>query len=179
MKKELLMTSLILLNPISTLQAQEIKEFKSQIISKYVSLSNMVFETEESYSGTYWSYETGKDVTSKYKLKLSFISHNETEDIYQGNGNYLAESMEYSVIVTREYEDGESRDLGYEFRVDQHDNNTFKLYNCDTTISCSDTNNSSFFKLEKSNQQLTITVNDQDSVFFQDGAGKTFSRINN
>ncbi|MGI4993049.1 hypothetical protein ACRXCV_10490 [Halobacteriovorax sp. GFR7] len=167
MKKEILLTSLIMMNPVANLQAKEITEVRAQMLSKYETLANLSFVSSESFDGHYWTYNQDlNDATKHYrKFKWRIEIRDNSDETMTHTEDEL--KMEYFLVLNKEFEDGYIESSENEYRVDRLTDKVFKLYNCDSTLNCQSEHANTEMILENIGDQKILLIKNLQYVFSQ------------
>lgn len=175
MKKEILLTSLIMMNPLVNVQARELSEVKMAVKKQFEKLADFTFESTATFDGYYWKYdptrETSDKVFAKYKIVLEF-SDNRDEDMLHTEDQL---KMEYAFTFKQVFEDGYESYDDMTYRVDRLGKNKFKLYNCDSTLNCSQGFHNSFMTISRIGKDRFLKIDDAQDLFFgEDGHKNQF-----
>ncbi|MFG1524619.1 hypothetical protein ABMA67_06385 [Halobacteriovorax sp. RZ-3] len=168
MKKEILLTSLIMMNPVANLQAKEITEVRTQMLSSYETLANLSFESNRSFDGHYWTYNDElNDATKHYRrFKWAIEIRDNSDETMTHTDNEL--KMEYFLVLHKVFEDGYIVSSESEFRVDRLTSKRFKLYNCDSSLNCQSDYANTEMILENIGDEKVLLIKNLKYVFSQD-----------
>ncbi len=145
MKNELLLSTILLMNPVSNVSAQEINSVKERVVQGLQHLAELTFESPSAREGVFyrWNSELDEVVEIKrlYKRRVSFVISREVETSdYTYNGHQGEGEMDYQVIIDSvDAETGEIlKGADSVFFAKRLSKNKFRLYNCDSTSTCDD-----------------------------------------
>ena len=146
MKNELLIASILMLNPITGMSKTELSQVVRESIMKKEDLVTMKFKSSETQIGTFYTWDPVTRVSQsherEYFIQASFIKVNTSDTsldyrYYDGD-----EALEYELIVEKVTLDGEFREStdDYFYFVRQLSDHKFKIYDCDSSVSCYENN---------------------------------------
>ena len=145
MKNELLLSTILLMNPVSSVSAQEISSVKERIVQGLQHLAELTFESPSAREGVFyrWNAELDEVVEIKrlYKRRVSFVISREVETSdYTYNGYQGEGEMDYQVIIDSvDAKTGEILEgADSVFFAKRLSKNKFRLYDCDSTSTCDD-----------------------------------------
>lgn len=146
MKKEALISALLTMSPSMHLQAQDLQAASEQVRVEKQNLIGMQFVSKNSGLDEFFVNLPGGNYEVKnleYLVTLSFI---EADNWYQYDG---FGGMEYEVLVDfKSTVTGQSlENWGRTYYVKRLDENTFKLFDCDSSQKCSDSRNNIEFHI--------------------------------
>ena len=141
MKKEALVSALLLVSPMSQLQAQDLTNARAQVRIQQQDLIDMQFVSAKTLVGEFWEQDSSGEwgpITLEYNYRISFVKADD-EYTYPIDGEWKENTkvMEYEAIVEPVSKDGKKL-YGYDgfHYVKRIDENTFKIFDCDSTKTC-------------------------------------------
>jgi hypothetical protein len=145
MKNEIILSSILLLNPVSQVLAQEVSSQRTAVAQTKQYLADMTFESPAIKTGQFWSYdESTKEwvqYSSDYKVRVRFIiSRNVETANYTYNGDYQNKVMDYEAIVEKvDPQTGAVLETNENaFFAKRLTKNKFRIYDCNSTSTCWD-----------------------------------------
>jgi hypothetical protein len=175
MNKELLITSILLVNPVANISANEFQAVKLRNLESRKELIGFSFSSKQILKRNFFikNKETGEyeDVTIEYRVKLSFIQAVDGNYEYNGNG-----PLDYEVIVNDVDLNGNPIDF-YDstYFAKETGKNRYRLYNCDSTSYCTDIHRPhSDFSIVNTPYGMVIEMNTSKYMFEKSKGVKTF-----
>ncbi len=180
MKKELILSSLILMNPVGFLQAEDIELAHTRAVISQDQMVQMMFESRDQYlvERYYYNEELAeyekKQVWARYHI--SFIP---AED---GNYTYWHEDyqftsetgLDYEVIIKEEV-DGEITTYSDSTYYAKHlGGRKYQLYDCDSTSSCAEDYRNTTFYIFPTPKGHVLKIKDSREVFTGEQKAKIF-----
>jgi hypothetical protein len=145
MKNELLLSTIFLLNPVSSVSANEIGSVKRRVIQGMQYLADMAFHSEIVKSGQFWRWndetQESEEFEASYRVRVTFlISRSVERSDYYYNGSLGNSQMDYEALIERiDSDSGEvlSREDST-FFAKRLGKNKFRIYDCSSTSNCWD-----------------------------------------
>jgi hypothetical protein len=143
MKNELLMASILVLNPVTGMSNTELSQVVRESIIKKENLVSMIFKSSKTSIGTFWTWNpetrTSQSYEKEYHIEARFIKVIKVVDTDDQNYEYNGDELiEYELIVERVSLDGKSRQAtdDYFYFVRQLSDRKYKIYDCDSSARC-------------------------------------------
>jgi ubiquinone biosynthesis protein Coq4 len=171
MKKELLLASFLMASPVANLTTLDIAEIKAATFKELIDLKSLTFFSKDTILGEVYRYnnETKKPeyITMRYRYKVEFYPIVNRSDIITDDGLNLKD-LEYEAVITKvDLKFNEiiyDKDLGH-FYVKRIDENSFQIYDCDSTKTCnSDYSNVRFHIGHIDNDKMVLHVDNQKGL---------------
>ncbi len=176
MKKEALVSAMLLVSPVSQLHAQDLTNARAQVRTQQQELIEMQFKSAKTQMTEFWEQDENGEwgpISIEHFIRISFVNvENEysfmSHDSWEG---YNGTQMEYEAIVEAVTPEGKVLNdyYGHHY-VKRLDGNTFKIFDCDSTRTCHqdylniifhifDTPNGKLLKFKQSSEQGDMFVN--------------------
>jgi len=177
MKKEAIISALLLVSPSSHLQAQDISVAREVVKMQRQELVDMVFVSNNTDVKEFWEQDLSGEwspMTFRYHYRISFIKSDDTYSYQNAEGEWIYEGkggLEYEAVVEAVTPEGRVlHDYLESHYVKRMDENTFKLFDCDSTKTCQesgynivfhifDTPNGKLMKFKQSSEKNNMAVN--------------------
>ena len=181
MKKELLVTSLLLGTPLSGLSANEIKVARAESVSDRQEVIDLIFRSAETYRGKFWSVGSDGEWVQQerdFKIQLSFVKIKTDYSVWsQSNSNPELE-MDYEVIVEYYFVDDGTKELEeYFYFAKRNSNGKFTMYDCDSTATCKEDFDNSVFWAFDAPEGKGLKFRDGDKIFTHGGRKPVFHQV--
>lgn len=137
MKKELLLSSILVLNPVSLMAQEEISNIVAKENFKKLNLSYLSFVSAETGIDTFYKYnlETREieEFEKEYYIRVSFTQPNYQDNIGEDVG------AEFEVIIQKVTTDGMFNHYAIDsvIYVKQVSKTKFEVFDCDSSTRCS------------------------------------------
>jgi len=136
MKKESIITALLLVGPSHQLQAQDITAARAQVRVQRQELVELSFQSKTTSACSQWELENNNHWVEKKVDCYSRISFINANGNYQYDGSGV---MEYEVLIDFMTKEGKAlNSVDSSYYAKRIDENTFKLFDCDSSRVCSD-----------------------------------------
>lgn len=164
MKKEMLVSALLLANPLAALANDEIAIVKKEALESSRNLLAAEFRSIKTYQGSHWVWnETKKDsdlVNFQLYLTVKFLAPGVKDQDYTFDGEG---SLDYEVVVS--YVDiatGESFGSDNTYYVKKETSSKLRFFDCDSTRRCDSENANSKAYLFNSDQGKVLKIKNSD-----------------
>lgn len=177
MKNELLLSTILLLNPVSSVSANEIGSVKRTVTQGMQYLADMAFYSENVKNGQFWRWndetQESEEFEASYRVKVTFlISRSVEQSEYYYNGNRGSSQMDYEALIQKiDSQSGEvlSREDST-FFAKRLGKNKFRIYDCSSTSNCWDrmespTSHADMFVFETSKGRILKTIKNSTHYF--------------
>jgi hypothetical protein len=145
MKNEVLLSTILLFNPVSNVTAQEVGIVRTAVSQSMQYLADMVFESPEVKTGIFYRYNSetrqSEEFKRNYRVRVKFvISRNIETSSYSYNGQLDTHEMDYEAIVEKVDAETEEVLLVHDtfYFVKRLSKNKFRFFDCNSTLNCWD-----------------------------------------
>ena len=189
MKKELLLTSLVMLNPVAQATAEEIRSAVTRNASMNQEIADMIVRSKVVRGQiSYYDFETDtyhQQVMEDYYVQIEF------EILDESNSQFILPitvigrpdlAMEYkaSAYVVRASDDKKLTQLGEQMFVRRLDENSFKLYECDSTATCEEENYNTKMHIltDRRTGKKFLKINNTNNLWWDTARFRRFDFVN-
>lgn len=180
MKKEVILSSLILMNPVSMMAKAEIQTLRQQVIEKKLDLNHQYFLSTESFESVRTIYDENGEMISiptTYRIEIRFKTYEDDVEVDSSTTTEI-EKMEFEATVSYLYSDALDKSRreysGSQYMINQKGDDRFDLYDCDSTLSCSLNYGRSNASIKKINGSTYLIIDDPKEVFHVQRESLTF-----
>lgn len=143
MKNEIILSSILLLNPVANLTAQEIGSMRTEVAQTKQFLADMIFESPTVKHGEFWKWNAtlnrSERFTKDYKVRVKFIISRDVEvSNYSFNGDAGNGEMDYQAIIEKvDAQTGEVLEVqDNAYFAKRLTKNKFRIFDCNSSYSC-------------------------------------------